>query len=202
MLLIIFLFWREFDLFAALLFALYASVLILLSLFLLYFNRYWGRLTTETTYSSALIADWVIVALLILSISALLFFDDSASYLCVNNSFFSTTYVWFFKLAHYDYWNLLTNPLILSAALMHTVLYKFFAAEVFFLNIYLLLGVVLAVSILYLLKFWLNPSTLINIFSLMRFKFFFFFPTNSRVRAMNKFRRQGKRKSTTHVKYK
>jgi len=37
---VVFLFWYEFDLFASILLALYSSVFLLLSLFILYFNRY------------------------------------------------------------------------------------------------------------------------------------------------------------------
>ena len=40
---VILLFLYDYDLFGSVLLALYSSVFLLLSLFILYFNRYWGK---------------------------------------------------------------------------------------------------------------------------------------------------------------
>ncbi len=55
--------------------------------------------------------------------------------------------------------------------LMHLIIYKFYVIDIFFLNIYLLLGLVGTVSFLYIFKLWNNPITIHRLFIFMRFNF-------------------------------
>lgn len=100
-------------------------------------------------------------------------------------------------MASYDYYA--RHASLPAATLMHTVLYKAYVVEIFFLNIYILLGLLLSVGLLFLFKVWLNPATVGRLYTGMRRQFAFFFPTNVRMRVMNKFRRQGRRRNSSHV---
>ena len=54
------LFYCELDLFASLVLALYSSVFILLSLFMLYFNRYWGRVGAAALSTGSAVVDGMV----------------------------------------------------------------------------------------------------------------------------------------------
>jgi hypothetical protein len=199
LILVLWLFWLEFDLFASILLALYSSVFVLLSLFILYFNRYWGKLSAnDIAYGSSSSVDFITIITIVLLPFGLFFFDG---FIVIGGSPVYNNYSWILKLVSYDYYALAGDNSSMSAALMHNILYKLYTIEIFFFNVYLFFGLVFSVGLLYIFKIWLNPAVIGNIFSLMRFKFYFFFPANFRVRVMNKFRRQSRRKNTSHIKY-
>jgi len=170
--LVIWLFYKEFDLFASVLLAIYSSVFLLLSLFIVYFSRYWGKINNnEIFYSDTYIFD-IICLFIIFFVSFDLFYFDG--FLFINFNFITNNYNWIFKLVIYDYYNFSTYGGVAIAVLMHIILYKFFVLEIFFFNLYLLFGLVLSVSLLYFFKIWLNPSLISHLSAIMRFNFFFF----------------------------
>ena len=195
---VVFLFWYEFDLFASILLALYSSVFLLLSLFILYFNRYWGK-TSSTWYSDAALLDFGIGVSVLFAPCCFIVYEGT---LILNGGVFSAAGIWYLRFVSYDYIGLLQDLEVMTVSLMHNVLYKTFVLESFFLNLYLFFGLVLSVACLYLFKVWLNPSVVGRLFSLSRLKFWFFFASNSRVRTINKLRRQVRRKNTSHLKFK
>jgi hypothetical protein len=76
MFMVIWLFWCEFDLFASMLLALYSSVFILLSLFILYFNRYWGKTgNRDISFGGNAILSIIFVVLALALSSGFFFFD-------------------------------------------------------------------------------------------------------------------------------
>jgi hypothetical protein len=60
---------------------------------------------------------------------------------------------------------------VFTAALMHNVLYKLFAVDVFFLNVYLFFGLMFSVLLIHVLKLIVNPAFISHLISSMRFKF-------------------------------
>jgi len=196
LILALWLFAGDFDLFAAILLALYSSVFLLLSLFILYFNRYWGKGATAGTGS---IADFVaLIAIVVLPFD--FFLLDGV--LLVNSHATVTAHSWSYYIISYDFYaTLLEGTTRMAVLLMHAIFYKFFAIEVFFLNLYLFFGLIFAVGLTYILKLWLNPSIVGQLFSAMRVSFSFFFPSNFRVHAANRFRRQSRRKNSSQVKF-
>lgn len=142
--------------------------------------------------------DFIVIITIVILPFGFFFFDG---FINIGGSYIYNNYSWILKLVGYDYYMLGSDNDAMSAALMHNILYKLYTIEIFFFNLYLFFGLIFSVSLLYIFKIWLNPSVVGNIFSLMRFKFYFFFPANFRVRVMNKFRRQSRRKNTSHIKY-
>lgn len=192
------LFYREYDLFASVLLALYSSVFVLLSLFILYFSRYWGKLgSSNVSLGEVAVLDMLVLLAALFSSFGLFYCDGS---LLINSGFTYSSYSWLFSLVAYDYYDF-GDKNTQTVVLMHSVMYRLFAVEIFFFNLYLFFGLVFSVGLLYIFKLWLNPAVIGHIFSLMRFTFFFSFPANYRVRVMNKFKRQTRRKNSSHVKY-
>lgn len=146
--LVVFLFYYDFDLFGSILLVLYSSVFLLLSMFILYFNRYWGKSNSASYVESALLDVGIICAL----ICAPTLYVTYESPLYINNALVNAATVWYFRFVGYDFVASLHNAEALTVSLMHSVLYKVYVLESFFLNVYLFIGLVLSVGLLLLFK--------------------------------------------------
>ena len=196
---IIFLFWKEFDLFASILLAVYSSVFLILLLFYVYFNRYINKIFSETTADLSVVWDILIFISSVISIYSLYTFNG---YFFFQNTILNINFSWIYQIIFIDsYWSFAEKS-VYTTNLMHVVLYKLFSIEIFFLNVYLLLGLLASIVFLFFLKINYNPAFLTKFFSLSRYSFHFFFFKNSRVRVMNAFRRQIRLKNTSNIKFK
>jgi hypothetical protein len=146
--LVVLLFWYEFDLFGSLLLALYSSVFLLLSLFILYFNRYWGK-TNSVWYNDGALLDFGIGVSVFCAPCLFVVYDGV---FILNSEIFSSSTSWYLRFVNYDYVGLLQDLEVMTVSLMHNILYKAYVLEIFFLNIYLFFGLVLSVGCLYLFK--------------------------------------------------
>lgn len=199
LLVVILLFWYEIDLFASIVLAIYSSVFILLSLLFVYFHRLISKQLFETQSEISPITEMI---LLFLCFYFFFTMQPYYGFAYVNSSMIYLSNSWVWLLDFTDFYSCFFENNNLTANLMHTVLYKFFNLEILILNIYLFFGLVLAILILLIFKLFLNPSVIGRILSLTRFKFWFFFPTNARIRVANKLKRQIRRKNTSHIKHK
>jgi len=145
---VILLFLYDYDLFGSVLLALYSSVFLLLSLFILYFNRYWGK-AASAWYANLALVDWVLI-LAILCAPTPFVINDGRFYL--NGTTVRSMGYWATHLVNYDYYATLQNCEMLTVSLIHNLLYKFYVVEVLFLNVYLVFGLVLSVALLLLFK--------------------------------------------------
>lgn len=143
------LFYREYDLFASVLLALYSSVFVLLSLFILYFSRYWGKLgSSSVSLGEVAVLDMLVLLAALFSSFGLFYCDGS---LLINSGFTYSSYSWLFSLVAYDYYDF-GDKNTQTVVLMHSVMYRLFAVEIFFFNLYLFFGLVFSVGLLYIFK--------------------------------------------------
>ena len=191
------LFWREFDLFASIVLAIYSSVLLFLSLFLVYFNRYWGRSNFELSGDTGGVFELAVLAVAAW-VSQFFFLDN----VITAGGELALSGHWASHLMGYDLYLVASLGESISANLMHAMLYKAYVLEVFFLNVFLLFGLVLTVAVISLSKLAINNNLVERSTALWRVNFTFFFPENFRVRAVSKLRRQLRRKNSSTIKYK
>jgi hypothetical protein len=196
---VIYLFWKEFDLFASILLAVYSSVFLVLLLFYIYFNRYITKIIFETVVDSQFFVDFIVLISSIFVFYIHFFFDG---FFFINQSLFSANASWLYILLFVDSYTNFFEKSVYTVNLMHVILYKLFAVEIFFLNVYLLLGLFSSAVFLLFLKITYNPSFLNKFLAISRYSFNFFFSKNSRIRTVNSLRRQIRLKNTSHIKYK
>lgn len=196
---VIYLFWKEFDLFASILLAIYSSVFLVLLLFYVYFNRYVTKIMFESVISSQFFIDFIVFVSSIFFFYIHFFFEGV---FYINQSLFSASTSWLYSLFFVDGYSSFFEKSVYTTNIMHIIIYKLFAIEVFFLNIYLLLGLFSSTVFLLFLKITYNPSFLNKFLAISRYSFNFFFSKNSRIRTVNTLRRQIRLKNTSHIKYK
>ncbi len=195
---VVILFWYEFDLFASMLLALYSSVFLVIALFIVYFNSYWEKMGGFIYIFDFFVDNFMYMGMLLMPCYTYYY----SNYTYLNNMFNWITECWFFKLGFYDYFNTFSESEIMTVSLMHNVLYKFYALETIFLNLYLIFGLFISVIGIYLFKVWVQPNIILQTIASGRKSNGFFFTMLSRSRTISQFRRQVRRKNTSHIKYK
>lgn len=198
-LLVILLFWHEIDLFASMFLAIYSSVFVVLSLIFVYLQRY----ITRSLLDSASESPTNLELLMLLVLLVCCWTSTSVGGLAhTGNGVLSVASAWSLLVNYSDFYAVSLNYTTATSSLMHAVLYKMFNFEVLFFNIYLFFALVLSTIILLLLKLLLNPAIIGRLLATTRLHFWFFFPTNTRVRVANKLKRQVRRKNSSLIRFK
>jgi len=193
-LLIMLLFFYDFELFACLILVIYSSVYLLLSLLLMYFHKYWSNLYNSESFSMF----FVLLPIVIFVISATTS-DDGILYSGTKFTFFN--YTWILRLYFYDIYSLFLNFSDNLLFFMHIFIYRAFFVEATLINIYLLFGLILAIGLLLWLKLWINPGTLLRFKLLNKSIKWFYYPRHLRLFAINKLKRQIRRQNSSLIKF-
>jgi len=199
LLLIVFLFWTEFDMLASLIFGVYSSVFIVFFLLLLHFATFWAPANKQkSSHKSSAVYAFSLTFLLFISFSFVTCLPSQHNGL---SGFFLFNYLW------QDFFVCVNTVTSMTVQLLHHFFFRFFVFETVLLNFYLFFSLVLALGLLYLFRLYSNLKPHARVWSLgagiRHDKTVAYAPhtPNVRVRLINKFRRQTRRQNSSVIRY-
>ena len=194
-LLIAFIFYCDFDLFACFILSIYSSVFFLISLFFIYFNKYWSLTWNSNTYTY--FSYLVIIVVMLFSIN----FYNTDGFTFFFSKVMVFKHIWIFRLYCYDLYSLYFNIYDNFIFLLHLFFYKLFIFFSLMLNVYFFFGIVLSITFLLAIRVWSNPGYLMKFILLKKASKWLFFPKHIKLLLINKFKRQVRRQNSSIIKF-
>ena len=193
--LIFYLFCYDYDLFGCFVLSIYSSVFFLISLFFIYFNKYWS-LNFQNFYNFYY---YYFILLILFFFISNFFYIDGFTFFYFN--FFYFNYLWFLKLYFYDFYSIYYSMFDSLIFFLHLFFYKIFVIESILINVYFFFGIVVSIAFLLIIKLWSNPNYLAKFLLIKKNFKWLFYPKHLRLLVINKFKRQTRRYNSSIVKY-
>ncbi len=184
--LVLFLFWIEFDVLASLLLGVYSSVFIVFFLLLMHFATFWAAALRKNQHPARAIVGLFLVALSTLTLSY------GLGTLKLGGLNWSMSFLW------QDFFSSSSSISSLLIHLLHFFFFRLYIYETLLLNLYLVFSLILALCLLSLYRLYFNLKNTSQRTT----------PTptlathTDRVRQINKFRRQTRRQNSSVLKHK
>ena len=184
---LLYLIFINFNFLVYVLFAVYSSSFLILSLFLFFFKRFWDILKSSSSNIS-------------------IFFLFLFCFVLFNFNFFlwdfkNSIFFFIFNFIYYDVYSL-KNLFYVDIAVLHNFFYKWLVFESVLLNVFLLVAFMAIIFFLLFVKFVYDANSLNKFISLKKnIKSLYFFK-NNKILATNKLKRQIRRSSSSIIKFK
>lgn len=174
----------DLDLLASALLAIYSSVFLFLTLLSVHTTPYWSYAIKNPFKQNQNFVFLIIVLVFIATLQPGLYFDTYSQFLWQDLYVFEK-----------DLFNQ-------SAGLLHWFFYKIFILDTILLNLYLCIGLIVAVAILALSKTWATSSSLNSIIMQARKNQNIFSARSSNIKLVSQFRRQTRRHNNSIIRFK